>query len=137
MVEVGERLGQGVEEGYRENQEVVVLACQGGVEVVVVLACQEGVEGVEVLACQEGVEVVEVLACLAKEVGEGEHLHDLVKEVEEGQYLHDLVKEVGEGQQVCLHGLVKVGVEVAHQYSDQGEEGQVVEGVNQGLAQEQ
>lgn len=54
------------------------------------------------------------------------------------EYLRDLVKEEVVGEQVCLHGLIRVGVEVevAHLYSGQGEE-VVAEGLNQVLAQEQ
>lgn len=73
---------------------------------------------------------MEVLACLVKEVGE-----------EEQEYRRDPVKGEGVGEQACLHGLVGVGVEAvvegAYLHSDQGEEGQVVEGANQVFAQEQ
>lgn len=100
-----------VEEGYQDTQVVVV--------VVVEVPSQVRVEGVAVLACQGGVELVEVLACLVKEVGE--------------EYLPDLVKEEGVGEQVCLHDLVRVGVEVegAHRHFGLGEEGHVVVGANQ------
>lgn len=103
---------------------VGVEVCRG-LAVVVEVPSQVRVEGVVVLACQGGVEVVEVLACLVKEVGEvGE---------EEGEYLPDLVKEEGVGEQVSLHDLVRVGAEVegAHRHFGLGEEGHVVEGVNQ------
>lgn len=113
MVEVEACLGQVVEEAYPGTRaEVVVVEVPSLVRV----------------------EGVAVLACLVKEVEE-----------EEEEYRHVLVKEeaVGVGERACLLGLVGVGVEVevevegAHQHSGQGEEGQVVDGPNQVLAQEQ
>lgn len=121
MVGVEACLGLVVEEGYQDIQAVVVVA---------EVPSQVRVEGVAVLACQGGVGVVEVLACLVKEVGE-----------EEEEYRHDPVKEEGVVEEACPHGLVGVEAEVevegAHLHSDQGEEGQVVEGAHRVLAQEQ
>lgn len=103
-----------VEEGYQDTQVVVVVVVEVPSQVRL-----EGVAVLAVLACQGGVELVEVLACLVKEVGE--------------EYLPDLVKEEGVGEQVCLHDLVRVGVEVegAHRHFGLGEEGHVVVGANQ------
>lgn len=120
MVEVEACLGLAVEEGNQDPQVAVA---------VVVVPSQVRVEGVAVLACQGGAGVVAVLACLVKEVGE-----------EEAEYRHYPVKEVV-GEWAYLHGLVVVGAEVEeggpYLHSGQGEEGQVVEGANQVLAQEQ
>lgn len=121
MVGVEACLGPAEEEGHQENQVVAV---------VVEVPSQVRVEGVVVLACQGGEVVVEVLACLVKEVQE-----------EEEEYWHDPVKEEGVGEQACMPGLVGAEVEVevegVHLHSGQGEEGQVVEGANWVLAQEQ
>lgn len=112
-----------VEEGCQENQAVVV---------VVEVPSQVRVEEVVVLACQVGVEGVEDLAYLVKEVveGEGEYQHDLVKEEGLGEHpcLHGLV---GVGVEV------EVEVEAAYLHFGQGWEEQVVEGTSRVLAQEQ
>lgn len=111
-----------VEEGYHQNQVVVV--------VVVEVPSQVKVGGVVVLTCQEGEAVVEALACLVMEVAG-----------EEEEYRHDPVGEKVVGEQACMHGLVWVGAEVevegGYPQSAQEEEGQVVEGANLVLAQEQ
>lgn len=133
------RLGVGV---YQETRVVgvgVEVPSQAKVEEVVVLTCQVMVEGVVVPACQVMVEGEVVQACLVGVEGaEGvEVLASLVKEVVE-EWLHGLVKGEGVGELEWLHDLVEEVVEVGGSlHSGQEVEGQVVEGGNQVLAQEQ
>lgn len=118
-------VGVGVEvPSQAKVEEVVVLTCQVMVEGVVVQACQVMVEGEVVQACLVGVEGAEVLASLVKEVVE--------------EWLHGLVRGEGVGELEWLHDLVEEVVEVGGTlHSGQEVEGQVVEGGNQVLAQEQ